>query len=62
VTKLHTFYWMMTVGALVVLWFGRQARIRSREVRERMERREQEFLTQFPQLADVLDEERRNSR
>lgn len=60
-TKFNGVYWVLGTIAAVMLWVGRQARNKRREVRERMQRREQEFVTEFPQLAAVLDKGERRA-
>jgi hypothetical protein len=61
-SKSHTFYWILAVVALVMLWAARRAIVKSREMSARKQQREEEFLTQFPEFAGALDGEQRRSR
>ena len=61
-SKQHTFYWILAAVVLVVLWAARKAIARSGEMRARADRREEEFLTQFPEFAGRPDVQRRRSR
>jgi hypothetical protein len=61
-SKPHTLYWIFAIGALVLLWAIRKAIVKSRELTSRMQQREEEFLTRFPEFAGAPDAEQGRRR